>query len=102
MLPDRETHGYNGPLKVSLGGLHEMDNLGTDFLDAAAHYDKERGFSDDPNSMLTCNLYGVRIILFSFHASLLTVFFLALAEVSIPLTPAIRPLDIDIALLTDG
>lgn len=37
-----------------------MSNLGTDFLEAAKNYDKDRAFTDDPNSMLTCNMFGVR------------------------------------------
>ncbi|TCD67120.1 hypothetical protein EIP91_000460 [Steccherinum ochraceum] len=58
VAPDRETHGYEGPLKVSHGGLHKMSNLGTDFLQMAEKYDKKRGTTDDPNSMLTCNMFG--------------------------------------------
>jgi len=35
------THGYDDPLKVSDGGL--FTNVGKQFLDVAAAFDKERG-----------------------------------------------------------
>lgn len=59
--PDAATHGYSGPLKVSYGGL--FTNLGQQFLDVAARYDKERGSTDDVNGLFSCNAYGVRIII---------------------------------------
>jgi hypothetical protein len=54
---DAATHGYNGPLKVSDGGL--VTNVGKEFLHAAAAFDKERGRDDDPNALYSCNKYGV-------------------------------------------
>lgn len=51
------THGYDGPLKVSYGGT--FTNLGKEFLDVAAAFDKERGLSDDPNGLYSCNKYCV-------------------------------------------
>ncbi|OCH90856.1 alcohol oxidase [Obba rivulosa] len=56
VAPGKETHGYEGPLKVSYGGLYS--NIGKDFLDIAAQYDKTRGRTDDPNSLLEINAYG--------------------------------------------
>lgn len=53
----KETHGYSGPLKVSYGGL--FTNLGQQFLDVAAQYDKERTVTDDPNGLFECNAYAV-------------------------------------------
>ncbi|KAH9920874.1 alcohol oxidase-like protein [Epithele typhae] len=37
----KETHGYSGPLKVSSGGFYT--EVGKEFLDVAAEYDKTRG-----------------------------------------------------------
>ncbi|KIM84345.1 alcohol oxidase [Piloderma croceum F 1598] len=56
---DKPTHGYLGPLKVSHGGAYT--NIGKQFLEVAAAYDKERGSTDDINSMLadtSINKYG--------------------------------------------
>lgn len=56
----KPTHGYSGPLKVSYGGAYT--NIGKQFLDVAATYDKERGSTDDVNSMMastSINKYGV-------------------------------------------
>ncbi|KAJ6585900.1 GMC oxidoreductase-domain-containing protein [Mycena capillaripes] len=50
------THGSSGPIKVSRGG-HET-KLGEDFLAAAAGFPRERGFTDDMNDFLTCDVYG--------------------------------------------
>ncbi|KAJ7357002.1 GMC oxidoreductase-domain-containing protein [Mycena albidolilacea] len=50
------THGYSGPLKVSYGGV--FTNIGQQFLDVAASYDKERGTTEDPNGLFSCNKYG--------------------------------------------
>lgn len=58
--PDRSTHGYSGPLKVSMGGA--FSNIAQDFLDVAAGYDKERGFTEDVNGLYSCNMYGVSLI----------------------------------------
>lgn len=38
-----------------------MTNVGTDLLDVAAKYDKERGFTEDGNDMFTVNAYAVRV-----------------------------------------
>jgi alcohol oxidase len=59
--PGEKTHGYSGPLKVSMGGA--FTNVGKDFLDVAAKYDKERGYVDDVNGLSKCNAYGVRTML---------------------------------------
>ena len=58
-LPNIPTHGYSGPLKVSYGGA--VSNIGNDFLNVAAEYDKQRKFTEDPNGMHTCDAYGVDI-----------------------------------------
>jgi alcohol oxidase len=60
VTPGAATHGYSGPLKVSYGG--HFTNLGQQFLDTAARYDKERGSTDDVNGLFSCNAYGVRNI----------------------------------------
>jgi alcohol oxidase len=55
----KPTHGYSGPLKVSYGGVYT--NIGKQFLDVCAAYDKERGSTDDINSMMestSINKYG--------------------------------------------
>ena len=57
----KPTHGYSGPLKVSHGGAYT--NVGKQFLEVAAAYDKECGSTDDINSMIaskSINKYGVR------------------------------------------
>lgn len=56
-LPNLPTHGYTGPIKVSYGGA--ATNVGNDFLEVAAAYDKQRGFIDDPNGLYSCDAYGV-------------------------------------------
>jgi alcohol oxidase len=56
----RPTHGYSGPLKVSMGGA--FSNISKQFLDVAAGYDEERGFTDDVNALHSCNMYGVSLI----------------------------------------
>jgi alcohol oxidase len=57
------THGDSGPLKVSNGGL--FTNIGGQFLEVAAAYDKERRFTEDVNGLFSgsCNAYGVSIVL---------------------------------------
>ncbi|KAI9060146.1 GMC oxidoreductase [Trametes sanguinea] len=50
------THGYSGPLKVSYGGFYT--EIGQEFLDVAARYDKSRGQTDDVNGLYECNKYG--------------------------------------------
>ncbi|KAI0712761.1 alcohol oxidase-like protein [Cerioporus squamosus] len=54
--PGKPTHGYSGPLKVSYGGI--FTEVGKEFLDVAAEYDKTRGFTDDLNGLYECNKYG--------------------------------------------
>ncbi|TRM64391.1 GMC oxidoreductase-domain-containing protein [Schizophyllum amplum] len=54
--PDRPTHGYDGPLKVSYGGMYM--NVGKQFLETSLAYDKERGPIDDVNGLYKCNGYG--------------------------------------------
>jgi alcohol oxidase len=43
---------------VSYGGAYT--NVGKQFLDVAAAYDKERSHTNDPNALFSCNEYGVR------------------------------------------
>ncbi|THH26925.1 hypothetical protein EUX98_g7267 [Antrodiella citrinella] len=55
--PDKETHGYSGPLSVSLGGI--VGNVGEDFLEVAGHYDPKRGRTDDISGVTSgINKYG--------------------------------------------
>lgn len=58
---DPAVHGDLGPLKISLA--EDEINIATQFLDVAAEYDKERGYTDDVNDFSTCNAYGVRYCL---------------------------------------
>lgn len=56
----KPTHGYSGPLKISHGGA--FTNVGKQFLDVAAVYDKNCGTTDDINGMVaetSINKYGV-------------------------------------------
>lgn len=55
--PDKPTHGYSGPLKISQGGF--FTETGKEFLDVAAQYDKTRGQTDDVNGLFECDKYGV-------------------------------------------
>ncbi|KAI0632946.1 alcohol oxidase-like protein [Trametes polyzona] len=55
--PGEPTHGYSGPLKVSRGGFSA--EVGQQFLDVAAAYDKTRGYTDDANALFECDKYGV-------------------------------------------
>ncbi|EJF57487.1 alcohol oxidase-like protein [Dichomitus squalens LYAD-421 SS1] len=57
VAPGKPTHGYSGPLKVSYGGAF-MD-IGKEFLEVAAGYDKARGLTDDVNGLFETNKYGV-------------------------------------------
>ncbi|KAI8990422.1 alcohol oxidase-like protein [Trametes punicea] len=57
--PGQSTHGYCGPLKVSYGGF--FTEIGREFLDITAQYDKSRGQTDDVNNLFECNKYGVWI-----------------------------------------
>ncbi|KAF5328555.1 hypothetical protein D9758_018005 [Tetrapyrgos nigripes] len=54
--PGEPTHGYSGPLKVSMGGA--FTNVGSQFLDVALAIDKDRGPIDDVNGLYKCNGYG--------------------------------------------
>ncbi|KZT03299.1 GMC oxidoreductase [Laetiporus sulphureus 93-53] len=56
ITPSSDTHGDSGPIKVSYGGI--FANLGQQFLDVAAGFDKSRSFTDDTNGMRECNAYG--------------------------------------------
>ncbi|OAX37943.1 alcohol oxidase [Rhizopogon vinicolor AM-OR11-026] len=53
--PDRPTHGYNGPIKVSSGG----GKLGIfdEFFHVGTTYHK-RSFADDTDDLETCNVYS--------------------------------------------
>lgn len=53
------THGAVGPIKASFAP--DLVQVGSDFLDAARGYDKERGFTDDINGFYECNKYGVSL-----------------------------------------
>lgn len=56
--PNVESHGYSGPLGVSSGGIY--GNVGEDFMHVASQYDKQRGFTNDVNGLVTgSNEYGV-------------------------------------------
>ena len=48
--PNRPTHGYSGPLKVSYGG--KRTNVGEDYLATVSKYDKTRVVVDDANRMV--------------------------------------------------
>ncbi|KAH8826569.1 GMC oxidoreductase-domain-containing protein [Flagelloscypha sp. PMI_526] len=51
-----ETHGYSGPLKVSMGGA--VTDIGKNFLDVASKYDKDRGSTEDANGLFEVDKYG--------------------------------------------
>uniref|UniRef100_A0A0W0G8L9 Putative alcohol oxidase-like protein n=1 Tax=Moniliophthora roreri TaxID=221103 RepID=A0A0W0G8L9_MONRR len=55
--PNQDTHGYDGPLKVSLGGT--ITNVGKRFMDVALKIDKDRGPIHDVNGLYECNGYGI-------------------------------------------
>ena len=56
--PDALNHGYEGPLKISYGGIYT--DVGQQFLEIAAGYDKQRTVGGDPNDLVSVNKYGVR------------------------------------------
>ena len=58
--PDALNHGYKGPLKISYGGYYT--NVGRQFLETAAGYDKQRTVGGDPNDLVSVNQYCVRQI----------------------------------------
>ncbi|KAG2153872.1 GMC oxidoreductase-domain-containing protein [Suillus clintonianus] len=53
--PDRPTHGYDGPIKVSSGGCKM--GLSDEFIQAGITYHK-RPYSEDTNDLETCNTYS--------------------------------------------
>ncbi|KAN0092544.1 alcohol oxidase [Tylopilus felleus] len=55
-IADRPTHGYEGPIQISAGGI-DLD-IGTQFLDVAQKYDPERSRVDDNNDFKTPNAYS--------------------------------------------
>ena len=57
VAPDKPTHGYDGPIKVSYGGY--FTNVARDFLEVGRQYDTGRGSTDDPSDMININAYGV-------------------------------------------
>jgi alcohol oxidase len=52
-----DTHGTTGPIKISFSKEHI--NVGINFLEVAAGYDKERHLTDDINAFTSSNHYGV-------------------------------------------
>lgn len=50
------THGTNGPIAISVKNV--VGNIGEQYLDVAAKYDKDRDFTDDPNNFRSCNQYS--------------------------------------------
>ena len=57
IAPDKPTHGYDGPLKVSYGGY--FTNIAKAFLEVGKQYDTDRGSTDDASDMININAYGV-------------------------------------------
>ncbi|KAG1839683.1 GMC oxidoreductase-domain-containing protein [Suillus subluteus] len=57
VLPDRPTHGYGGPIKVSYGGC----KLGVteEFIRVGTTYHK-RKYVEDTDDLETCNTYSIR------------------------------------------
>ncbi|KAG1746078.1 GMC oxidoreductase-domain-containing protein [Suillus lakei] len=53
--PDRPTHGYDGPIKVSSGGC-KLD-ISDEFIHVGTTYHK-RQYADDTNDLETCNTYS--------------------------------------------
>ncbi|KAJ3475835.1 hypothetical protein NLI96_g11573 [Meripilus lineatus] len=53
---DQDTHGYSGPLKVSLN--RSAPNIAQDFLDTTSVYDPSRKTTDDPNALFSCDEYA--------------------------------------------
>jgi hypothetical protein len=58
--PDRPTHGYSGPIKVSSGG-HKL-GICEEFVQVGMTYHK-RPYSDDTNDLETCNTYSVSFLI---------------------------------------
>ncbi|KAG2131588.1 GMC oxidoreductase-domain-containing protein [Suillus bovinus] len=55
VLPDRPTHGYDGPIKVSSGGCNI--GISEEFIRVGTTYHK-RQYADDTNDLETCNTYS--------------------------------------------
>ncbi|KAJ3554310.1 hypothetical protein NP233_g12447 [Leucocoprinus birnbaumii] len=55
-ITTNDTHGKSGPIKVSFAKANH--NVGSEFLEAAAAFDKERGPIDDLNALYACDGYG--------------------------------------------
>ncbi|KAG2153654.1 GMC oxidoreductase-domain-containing protein [Suillus bovinus] len=53
--PDRPTHGYDGPIKVSAGGCKM--GIADEFIQVGTTYHK-RQYADDTNDLETCNTYS--------------------------------------------
>ncbi|TFK36632.1 GMC oxidoreductase-domain-containing protein [Crucibulum laeve] len=51
-----DTHGSSGPIKVSMAT--SQFNVGEQFLEVAAAYDKDRKTTKDINAFFSCNEYG--------------------------------------------
>ena len=78
--PGKDSHGYSGPLKVSWGGFYT--EVGQEFLEVGAGYDKIRGATDDLNGLFECNKYGVSDPSFNAPTAINTDFHKEVAEVS--------------------
>ncbi|KAG1825239.1 GMC oxidoreductase-domain-containing protein [Suillus variegatus] len=55
MQPDRPTHGYDGPIKVSSGGCKL--GIADEFIQVGTTYHK-RQYADDTDDLETCNTYS--------------------------------------------
>ncbi|KAG2113898.1 GMC oxidoreductase-domain-containing protein [Suillus discolor] len=53
--PDRPTHGYDGPIKISSGGCKM--GVADEFIEVGTTYHK-RQYADDTNDLETCNTYS--------------------------------------------
>ncbi|KAG2364367.1 GMC oxidoreductase-domain-containing protein [Suillus spraguei] len=53
--PDRTTHGYDGPIKVSSGGCRM--SISDEFIQVGTTYHK-RQYADDTDDFQTCNTYS--------------------------------------------
>lgn len=56
VTPGKETHGYDGPLKVSRAGPYT--NIGRDFIDTATKYEPRDGVTDDTNDLYEINKFA--------------------------------------------
>jgi hypothetical protein len=57
-----DTHGTEGPIKVSFATEHTQ--TADNFLEVSAAYDKERSLVADVNTFTSCNQYGVSTLLY--------------------------------------